>query len=79
MRRVLLCGKRIRKKKIAHVRDGRSSASNMVLKKLMKLRKIVPTCEEADIDTLFRKTAEHIALLELQVSVLEGLSSLYGV
>ncbi|KAK1292767.1 hypothetical protein QJS10_CPB17g00128 [Acorus calamus] len=40
----------------------------MVLKKLMKLRKIVPTCEEADIDTLFRKTAEHIALLELQVT-----------
>ncbi|KAK1274877.1 hypothetical protein QJS04_geneDACA003930 [Acorus gramineus] len=79
MRRVYVCGKRMNRR-VVHLREGRpSSASNMVPKKLMKLRKIVPECEEADVDLLIRRTAEYIALLELQVGVLKGLSSLYGV
>ncbi|KAK1289236.1 hypothetical protein QJS10_CPB18g00281 [Acorus calamus] len=80
MRRVYVCGKRMNRR-VVHLRERRpsTSASNMVPKKLMKLRKIVPECEEADVDLLIRRTAEYIALLEFQVGVLKGLSSLYGV
>ncbi|KAG6705628.1 hypothetical protein I3842_07G188800 [Carya illinoinensis] len=38
------------------------------------LRSIIPGCEDADVETLFLKTMEHIIKLELQVHILGNLT-----
>lgn len=47
-------------------------------RKLDKLRKIIPGCEEVDIETLFQKTLEEILELEMQVDMLKTILKLHG-
>eukprot|EP00261_Vitis_vinifera_P024391 XP_010656649.1 PREDICTED: uncharacterized protein LOC104880716 [Vitis vinifera] len=48
-------------------------------RKIDKLRKIIPGCEEVDVETLFQKTMEEILELKMQVDILKRLSKLHGV
>ncbi|OMP10407.1 hypothetical protein COLO4_04534 [Corchorus olitorius] len=50
-----------------------------VHRNLSTLRKIVPGCEEADLETLFQKSIEHIIKLKSLVFVLRNLADSYGV
>ncbi|KAJ1289761.1 hypothetical protein BS78_02G189000 [Paspalum vaginatum] len=52
---------------------------HMALRRLRELKKIVPDAQDADVDVLLRRTAEYICVLELKVTVLRRLSTVYGV
>lgn len=51
---------------------------SLVMKKIKKLMKIIPGCGGSGVDTLLRRTAEYILVLEMQVNVLKNLSNIYG-
>ncbi|XP_012478044.1 uncharacterized protein LOC105793746 [Gossypium raimondii] len=46
---------------------------------LRTLRKIVPGCVGADLETLFRRSIEHIIGLKSLVCVLKSMANSYGV
>ncbi|XWS16924.1 hypothetical protein CRYUN_Cryun33cG0023400 [Craigia yunnanensis] len=46
---------------------------------LCTLRRIVPGCEEADLETLFQRSIEHIIRLKSLVYVLRSLANFFGV
>lgn len=50
----------------------------LVTRKLRKLKKIIPGCEEAGLEELLQRTAEYISFLELHVIILERISNLHG-
>ncbi|XWS73169.1 hypothetical protein CRYUN_Cryun02cG0102700 [Craigia yunnanensis] len=50
-----------------------------VHRNLSTLRRIVPGCEEADLETLFQRSIEHIIKLKSLVYVLRSLANSYGV
>ncbi|XVE63441.1 hypothetical protein DITRI_Ditri07aG0021000 [Diplodiscus trichospermus] len=72
-------------------RSQRTRMSRLVLRKRVKfvrfsvhrnlctLRRIVPGCEEADLETLFQRSIEHIIKLKSLVCVLRSLANSYGV
>lgn len=49
-----------------------------VQRNLSTLRRIIPGCEQVDVDTLILKSIEQILKLQLQVSVLKSLSNYFG-
>ncbi|URD93005.1 hypothetical protein MUK42_00522 [Musa troglodytarum] len=55
---------------------GKSHVQTMVTRKLKKLKKIIPGCQEVKLEELLQRTAEYIAFLELQVLVLRRISKL---
>ncbi|MQM08467.1 hypothetical protein Taro_041320 [Colocasia esculenta] len=59
--------------------SGREDQPVLLRNKLRVLEEIVPGSRDLDAEALLRRTADYIALLELRVSVLRGLSNLYGV
>ncbi|XP_022756529.1 uncharacterized protein LOC111304255 [Durio zibethinus] len=50
-----------------------------VHRNLLTLQRIVPGCEEADLETLFQRSIEHIIKLKSLVYVLRSLANSYGV
>ncbi|EOY31596.1 hypothetical protein QUC31_019708 [Theobroma cacao] len=50
-----------------------------VHRNLCTLRRIVPGCEEADLETMFQRSIEHIIKLKSLVYVLRSLANSYGV
>ncbi|XWS73167.1 hypothetical protein CRYUN_Cryun02cG0102500 [Craigia yunnanensis] len=49
-------------------------------RKLKQLQRMLPVgCPENNMETLFQRTASYIFLLEAKVSLLQNLSTLYGV
>ncbi|XXG58489.1 hypothetical protein AAC387_Pa04g0797 [Persea americana] len=61
-----------------HLR-GRKPKRSMIQRRLKKLMRIIPGCQGMNMDMLFSITADYILHLQLQVTVLKGISSLYGV
>lgn len=57
---------------------GKSHVQAMVTRKLKKLKKIIPGCQEVELEELLQRTAEYIAFLELQVIILRRISNLQG-
>ncbi|RLM85958.1 uncharacterized protein C2845_PM04G12590 [Panicum miliaceum] len=57
---------------------SRRPFQHMVLRRLRELKKIVPDAQDADVDVLLRRTADYICILELKVTVLRRLSTIYG-
>ncbi|URE17681.1 hypothetical protein MUK42_11835 [Musa troglodytarum] len=51
----------------------------LVLKKLRKLKKIVPGCRDVGLEALLRRTADYISFLELKVIVLKRILDIHGV
>ncbi|XWS70895.1 hypothetical protein CRYUN_Cryun03dG0089300 [Craigia yunnanensis] len=49
------------------------------LRNLSTLRRIVPECDEVDLETLFQKSFEHIIKLKSLVYLLRSLANSYGV
>ena len=49
-------------------------------RKLRQLQRMLPAgCTEINMETLFQRTAEYIFLLEAKLSLLQNLSTFYGV
>lgn len=62
------------------LRERKPQLQCPVLKKLRKLKKIVPCCRNAvGLEGLLRRTAEYISFLELKVIVLKRILDLHGV
>ncbi|RWW46951.1 hypothetical protein BHE74_00047111 [Ensete ventricosum] len=51
----------------------------LVLKKLRKLKKVVPGCKDVGFEALLRRTADYISFLELKVIVLKRILDFHGV
>ncbi|CAL9061812.1 unnamed protein product [Musa acuminata subsp. burmannicoides] len=49
----------------------------LVLKKLRKLKKIVPGCRDVGLEALLRRTADYISFLELKVIVLKRIFDIH--
>ncbi|XP_021310069.1 uncharacterized protein LOC8056003 [Sorghum bicolor] len=58
---------------------SRRPFQHMALRRLRKLKKIVPDAHDADVDVLLRQTADYICILELKLTVLRRVSAIYGV
>lgn len=73
--------KRIHKKKKSciNVRKKVKFGNFSVQRNLHNLRRIIPGCEQVDIETLFLKSIEQIVKLKLQVYVLRNLANYYGI
>ncbi|KAF8695336.1 hypothetical protein HU200_037566 [Digitaria exilis] len=63
---------------VGRKKKGRRPFQHVVLRRLRELKKIVPDAEDADVDMLLRRTADYICVLELKVTVLRRLSTIYG-
>ncbi|KAG1364420.1 putative transcription factor bHLH148 [Cocos nucifera] len=78
MRRGSLLSVRRRKKRVIGL-EQKSPFQYLVRRKVRKLKKMVPGCQDDGVEAVLRKTAEYIAFLELQVTALKSLSYIYGV
>ncbi|KAJ0965718.1 hypothetical protein J5N97_026856 [Dioscorea zingiberensis] len=78
MRRRPVSSVRRRLRRMVSLREKKCN-TGLVLKKLKKLKKIIPGCGDSGVETLLCRTAEYIFILEMQVNVLKSLSDLYGV
>ncbi|OMP08066.1 hypothetical protein COLO4_06805 [Corchorus olitorius] len=75
---------RIRQINLSNLPNNNNSVSESlrtsVERKLEELQRILPdACNEINMDTLFQMTADYIFLLEAKVSLLQNLSTFYGV
>ncbi|CAL9101403.1 unnamed protein product, partial [Musa textilis] len=62
------------------LRERKPQPQCLVLKKLRKLKKIVPCCRNAvGLEGLLLRTAEYISFLELKMIVLKRILDLHGV
>ncbi|XVE71740.1 hypothetical protein DITRI_Ditri10aG0176100 [Diplodiscus trichospermus] len=50
-----------------------------VHRNLSTLRRMIPGCEEADLETLFQRCIQHIIKLKSIVYVLKSLADSYGI
>jgi len=72
-------------------RDMKVKRGDLIAKKKVKLvkfslkrnistlQKMIRGCEEADVETLFRKSIDHIMKLKLQVHILKCLLQVYEI
>ncbi|XP_019057934.1 PREDICTED: transcription factor HFR1 [Tarenaya hassleriana] len=60
-------------------RNRRKRRRPSMRRKMGVLRRIVPGCREADEETLFLKSIQHLLRLKAQVSLLRKLADIYGV
>ena len=84
-RKVLVMrGRKIRRQSLSLSNESGAAAAESVRtsieRKLRQLQRMLPDgCPEIDMETLFQRTAEYIFLLEAKVSLLQNLSTFYGV
>ncbi|EOY31590.1 hypothetical protein QQP08_025635 [Theobroma cacao] len=81
-RKVLLMrGRKLRRQSLSSANDSSAeSVRTSIERKLQQLQRILPAaCSEINMETLFLRTAEYIFLLEAKVSLLQNLSTFYGV
>lgn len=78
---LLFMNKRNKKTKMGSlgVRKKVKLVNFSVQRNLSTLRRIIPGCDRADVDTLIMKSIEQILKLQLQVSVLKSLSNYFGI
>lgn len=78
---LLIMNKRNKKTKVGSlgVRKKVKLVNFSVQRNLSTLRRIIPGCDRADVDTLILKSIEQMLKLQLQVSVLKSLSNYFGI
>nr|DAD27572.1 TPA_asm: hypothetical protein HUJ06_029040 [Nelumbo nucifera] len=74
----LLCVGRRKRRVVMAPLVGRKTIRPSIEGRLKKLQRIVPGCQELDVDALFQRTADYILALELQVSTLKSLILSFG-
>lgn len=66
--------KQVIKKKVEMVsRLSRSSEKRICLKRIRKLRKMIPKSESMELNGLFRETADYIVWLQMKVRMMQAL------
>ncbi|XVE98672.1 hypothetical protein REPUB_Repub03eG0127600 [Reevesia pubescens] len=83
-RKVLIMrGRKIRSQSLSFANNSAAAAETLrtsIERKLQQLQRLLPAgCPEINMETLFQRTADYIFLLEAKVSLLQNLSTLYGV
>jgi hypothetical protein len=56
-----------------------TAVQSSLQRKLRQLQRIIPGCNEMDLETLFPSIANYILSLQIKVNILKNLSTLYGV
>ena len=66
--------KQVIKKKVEMVsRSSRSSEKRICLKRIRRLKKMVPKSESMELNGLFRETADYIVWLQMKVRMMQAL------
>ncbi|XWS70893.1 hypothetical protein CRYUN_Cryun03dG0088800 [Craigia yunnanensis] len=83
---LLMRGRKIPRQSLSLVNTTRAAAASAesvrtsIKRKLQQLQRMLPVgCPEINRETLFQRTADYIFLLEAKVSLLQNLSTFYGV